>query len=261
MGTRFRALILAAPLALAACGHTDRLVTRDLTYRSGGRTVEAYLVHQAGTAAARPGVVVVHGSGGDREELLGRAKELARRGAVVVVPTMPSSTMQGARPTSVRQLLEQSRVAQDADVAAVERAGDLLRAQPGVRRLGYLGWSAGAKTGALVAAADPRFAALALLSAGAEPVAAFAAAAPSGTQAEVRRMLTPIDPIHALARARPGTVLLEDGTRDEVVPRRALENVIRAAPPRTTVRWYETPHALSDRAYADAIDWLYARLQ
>src|SRR6059058_3933272 len=80
MGTRFRALILAAPLALAACGHSDRLVTRDLTYRSGGRTVEAYLVHRAGTAAARPGVVVVHGSGGDRQELLGREAAGPARG-------------------------------------------------------------------------------------------------------------------------------------------------------------------------------------
>jgi predicted esterase len=55
-------------------------------------------------------------------------------------------------------------------------------------------------------------------------------------------------------------VLLEDGRRDEVVPHAALENVIHAAPARTTVRWYDAGHALDATAWADARAWLVAKL-
>ena len=52
-----------------------------------------------------------------------------------------------------------------------------------------------------------------------------------------------------VARARPGSLLLEDGRRDEVVPRAALLNIADAAPKGTTVRWYDAPHALDRAAY------------
>jgi dienelactone hydrolase len=260
---RLRALTLVGvALAAGGCRHRAAKVDVDpISFASGGRRIEAYVVERRDVHGARPGIVVVHGSGGDRRELLPRAVELARRGAVVILPTEPSSMPPASAPTSVHQLLTRSRELQDADVRAVERAGDVLRARDDVAALGYLGWSAGAKTGALVAARDRRFTALALLSAGAQPVSAFVAAAPTGARAEVRRVLSSIDPIAAISRARPGTVLLEDGTRDEIVPRAALVNVVRAAPPRTVVRWYRAPHALNDRAYRDAANWLYARLQ
>jgi predicted esterase len=126
------------------------------------------------------------------------------------------------------------------------------------RRLGYLGWSAGAKTGAFVTGT---FHALALLSAGADTVSSFVAAAPPSARGEVRRALTPVDPIRAVSRAPVATtILLEDGRRDAIVPRRALENVIHAAPARTTVRWYDAGHALDRRAWADARAWLVAKL-
>jgi predicted esterase len=76
----------------------------------------------------------------------------------------------------------------------------------------------------------------------------------------VRRALTPLDPIRAISHARPDRLLLEDGLRDEIVPRTALRNVIRAAPRGTDVRWYAAGHALNARAYADARAWLRARL-
>ena len=63
-----------------------------------------------------------------------------------------------------------------------------------------------------------------------------------------------------VARARPGSLLLEDGRRDEVVPRAALLNIADAAPKGTTVRWYDAPHALDRAAYHDAYDWLAYRL-
>ena len=128
-------------------------------------------------------------------------------------------------------------------------------------RIGYVGWSAGAKTGAFVAASDSRVDALALLSAGADPLSAFVAHAPAEIRADVRRALGPVDPLGAIRRARPGTLLLEDGRADRVVPRAALRNVIRAAPTGTTVRWYGAGHELAPQAYLDAFDWLAGKLK
>ena len=76
----------------------------------------------------------------------------------------------------------------------------------------------------------------------------------------VRRELGSVDPLRYVALARPGTLLLEDGIRDEVVPRKALENMIHAAPPKTVVRWYPAAHALNAHAYDEAFTWLLTKL-
>jgi dienelactone hydrolase len=220
--------------------------------------IEGFLVQPAGHGR-HPAVVVVHGSGGDRHELLAQAEALAKDGVVALTITAPSSAHPLPPAASLEGLLTGTRRTQERDAAAVRTAARYLarRSDVDAGRLGYLGWSAGAKTGAFVTAT---FRALALLSAGADPVSSFVAAAPADARAEVRRALTPVDPIRAIARGRPGSILLEDGRRDTVVPRRALENVIRAAPPRTTVRWYDAGHALDAHAWADARAWLLAKL-
>ena len=222
-----------------------------MTFVSGGERVNGYLVEASGQSR-RPGIVVVHGSGGDRSELLGAAVALARRGAVALTITEPSSAHPPPAPTTASQLLAESRSTTERDVIAVRRAEDVLVSLPGVdsKRLGYLGWSAGAKTGAFVAASDPRVRALALLSAGADSLSAFVAAAPAAIRPQVRRGLGSVDPLRYIARARPGTLLLEDGRQDAVVPREALENMIGAAPRGTVVRWYPAGHALTGRRTA-----------
>src|SRR5690349_24653603 len=83
------------------------------------------------------------------------------------------------------------------------------------------------------------------VSAGADPLSAFVANAPPGARDKVRRVLGSVDPLRYIAWAQPGSLLLEDGHRDEVVPQSALLNVIRAAPPHTSVRWYDASHALN----------------
>jgi hypothetical protein len=92
----------------------------------------------------------------------------------------------------------------------------------------------------------------------------YDAAAPLGYvdhgRVKGRGNLVSVDPIRYIAAARPGSVLLEDGTRDEIVPHAALLNVIHAAPQGTTVRWYAARHALNRTAYHDAFDWLAQKL-
>jgi dienelactone hydrolase len=254
-----------APLGFVDHGVVERhgsVSVHDVEFRSGSERIQGYLVEPT-TKGRVPGVVLVHGEGGDRSELLPEAIELARRGAVALTITAPSTAYPLPRPTTVTQLLSGTVLTQVRDVVAVRRAADVLasRATVDPNRIGYLGWSEGAKTGTFVGASDPRFRALALLSAGADQLAAFVAAAPPGDGTIVRRYLGSVDPIRYAALVRPGTLLLEDGTKDAVVPRRALENVIHAAPKGTVVRWYPTGHALDAKAYDDAFTWLLDRLR
>jgi dienelactone hydrolase len=254
----------AAPLRYVDRGRVNTrtypLAVHDVSYSSGGRRVAGYLVLPPGRGR-HPAVVFVHGAGGDRRELLVQAGWLAARNVVTLTITAPSATRRSL-PATPAEVLAETRATAVADVVAVRRAVDLLQKLAVVdpARIGYLGWSAGARTGALLAAAEPRLRALVLLSAGAARVSAYAASAPPALRPQVRRVLGSVDPLRYVAHARPGSLLLEDGRRDEIVPRYALLNVVHAAPHGTAVRWYDTPHALDRKAYRDAFAWLARKL-
>ena len=146
---------------------------------------------------------------------------------------------------------------------AARRAADVLSALPEVDgdRLGLVGWSAGARIGAIVAGVDRRLRAFDLLSGGSIPVSTYAAAVPETLRPAVRRELGAVDPLHWVHLAPPGSVLFQDGRRDEVVPRVALEALVRAAGKAGEVRWYDQGHAPGTKAYAEGLDWLAARLE
>jgi uncharacterized protein len=241
--------------------HPGPVTVRDIAYVSGSERVGGYLVERAGRKV-QPAVVLVHGSGGDRRELLAAAVALAQRGIVAMTITEPSAAHPPA-PATGRALLAQSRAVTVRDVIAIRRAADVLASLPIVdrRRLGYLGWSAGARTGAFVAASDRRFKALVLLSAGADKLTAFVNAAPAPLRPLVEHQLGSVDPLRYITWARPRTLLLEDGRRDAVVPRHALLNMIHAAPAGTIVHWYTAGHALDASAFRDAFAWLVRKLR
>ena len=250
-------------------GYVDRgvvvrrgsIAVHDVAYLSGGERVDGYLV-EGPQATRRPGIVLVHGSGGDRGELVGAAVALAERGTVAMTITEPSSAHPLPAATSATVLLARAQAMTVRDVIAVRRAADVLASLPVVdaRRIGYLGWSAGAKTGTFVAASDQRFKALVLLSGGADKLAVFVAAAPASLRPLVKQRLASVEPLRYIGWASPGTLLLEDGTRDAVVPHNALVNMTRSAPRGTLVRWYPAGHELNDAAYRDAFAWLVKRL-
>ena len=253
----------SAPLGYVDHGRVNTpapLAIHDVSYASGRRRIQGFLVLPPGRGR-RPAVVFVHGTGGDRSQLLGKAGWLAARNVVTLTITAPPPSSGSAAETAPEQIA-QVRTDTVAEVVAIRRAVDVLRSLPSVdpNRIGYVGWSAGARVGALVAASEPRIRAFVLLSAGAAPVEAYAASAPRQLRAQVRRVFGSVDPLRYLGWARPGSVLLEDGLKDEVVPRAALLNVVRAAPKPENVHWYEAPHALNRAAYHDAYDWLARRL-
>jgi hypothetical protein len=75
-----------------------------------------------------------------------------------------------------------------------------------------------------------------------------------------RHLVSERQPPDRWLSAAAGSVLLEDGTKDEVVPHSALLNIVHAAPSGTTVHWYKAKHALDNAAYHDAFVWLAGKL-
>jgi predicted esterase len=62
------------------------------------------------------------------------------------------------------------------------------------------------------------------------------------------------------AAGRPGSVLLQDGRQDEIVPRAALVALGKAAPRRSVVRWYPAGHELDAQVYLDQLAFLARKL-
>jgi dienelactone hydrolase len=235
---------------------------QDLSYTSprGGR-VPALLVLPA-SKGKHPAVVLMHGSGGDRRELLGLAAGLAARGIVGMtidspVARLKTQTLPAGVPGVRRRnaLLEQ-------EVVDLRRAADVLRSRPEVdpARLGYLGFSAGARSGAILSGVEPRIGSFVLISGGADPVSAYVKGATPALRKQIVPLLQDVDPLRWIRRARPNTIFFQDGKRDEVVPRRALVALIRAAPKPQRVRWYAGGHSPNGREQADALAWLAQRL-
>jgi dienelactone hydrolase len=239
----------------------EELDVRPLSYASGDGRVEGYLVVPT-DGDEHPGVVYLHGAGGDRTQMLPLAEELAARGEVALTLSLPSVNETPPSGLTPEETLRWQRDTIVADVVAVRRALDVLaadeRVDPG--RLGLVGWSFGGRMGALVAGADDRLGATVLMSAGAAPVADYVAAAPADLRDDVEEVLTPIDPLTVIAGAE-GKILLQAGRRDTVVPADALRALAEAAPDSAELRWYDAEHQLNEQARADQVDWLAERLR
>lgn len=237
------------------------LVVSDVSYASGTDRVAAYVIRPTTDADRLGGVVLLHGSGGDREQLLASAKLLAQQGAVAVTISAPSQ--QKTQPAgSPADGIRWQRDETIADIVAARRAFDVLAADERVddERLGLVGFSLGARQAILVAGVDERVRATVLISAGASPVSEYVAAAPVELRDDVEEALPAIDPLSYVGDI-DGALLIQAGRADSVVPRDALENVVDAAPPNTRVEWYEADHGLDAQAERDRVDWLVEELE
>jgi dienelactone hydrolase len=253
------------PLAFRDAGRLNAsypIAVRDVSYAVPGGRINGYLAVPP-SGRKLPAVLYLHGSGGGRGELLVPAVWFAGRRAVGLTISSPSSVA-GPQPRGLTpaQSLARDRRLTVADVIAARRAVDLLRSLPQVdpARIAVAGWSLGARTTAILAGVEPRIRAYVLMSGGASPVSTYVAEAPARLRPEVRRVLSAIDPLRWIARGRPGTILLQDGRKDAVVPRAALLTLAHAAPRGTELRWYPTPHDLSVAAYRYQLDWLSRHL-
>jgi dienelactone hydrolase len=254
----------AVPLAFQDNGRVNQnypIAIRDVSYESQGARIPALLVEPPGRKHL-PGVVYLTGSGGDRSDMLVPATFLAGRGAVALLFRPPSSDeTQPAGLGAVAALRWQKSVVVR-DVVAARRAIDLLRSLPEVdpARIGFVGWSLGARSGAILAGVDRRPRAFVLMSGGAPPVSDYLAQAPKALRPQLEPLLRQIDPLRWVALAPHGALLLQGGRTDSVVPHAALTGFAAAAPAGTTVRWYAGGHSLNVAAFRDQLDWLTKKL-
>ena len=122
-----------APLALetgAQLADTRALDVREISFASGGERVDGVLVAPPRSEGRVPAVVYLHGSGGDRTQLLPLATSLAARGAVALTLTLPSGDATPPAGLSPEDTLRWQRDTIVADVVAVRRALDVLAADP-----------------------------------------------------------------------------------------------------------------------------------
>ena len=223
-----------------------------------------YLVTPLGSSAPQPGVIYAHGAGGDRQELLDEARYMAAKGAVTLTLDMIYSPSRArALPTSGMEAVRANSDLEVQCVKEVRRAVDLLQSLDAVDgdRIGYVGWSAGARMGALISGIEHRLKAFDLIAGGAEPVSAYVNVAPPDLRDELRTVLEKTDPMHYVGLAKPSALLFQDGQDDEVVPKRALRQLAGAGSEPKEVRWYDTGHSPNEELWADSRDWLADKLE
>lgn len=230
----------------------------DVSYSSPGGRALAYLI-TPNANEPRAAVIFLHGAGGDRQQMLPFAARWTAEGGVAL--TIEEVHVRNT--TSAQQELRAQRDAAAQTVVRVRRAIDYLHSLDAVDddSIGFVGYSAGARAGAILAGVEPRIDAFVLMSGGATPLEEYVDAAPKAIRADLRRHLGAVDPLRWVAKARPNTIFFQDGKQDRVVPRRALNDLRAAAPKPQRFRWYAAGHELNSQAYTDQRVWLKQQLQ
>ena len=237
---------------------------RDVSYSGlDANRLNAYLIEPR-ESEQHPAVIFVHGAGGDRAELLSEATQLAELGAVALTLEMTYSPRRAKPLPPPGMDAVRARVDIEVDaVREVRRAVDLLRSLPSVDddRIGYVGWSAGARMGAIVAGVDHRIIALDLLAGGAVPLQEYLAQAPPQYRDQLEPLLGKTDPLRYVGHAAPSSLLFQNGRRDEIVPQVALQALSREGSDPKDIRWYDSGHVPSERAWNESRRWLVERLE
>ena len=244
-----------------AVNPTYPIRVHDISFASpkGGR-VAGYLLLPP-VRGRKPAVIYMHGSGGNRTQFLAPAGWMAARGAVALTLDSPEVRYTKGIAPGIEGLRQQRDLTVQA-VVELRRAIDLLQARDDVdpKRIAFVGWSYGARIGALLAGIDHRIASFDLYSGGALPPEEYARVAPKNLRKAVRSFLSAVDPLRFVANAAPSALFFQDGTRDKTVPHKALVGLFAASSKPKSVRWYETGHEPSPQGYRDGLAWLSGRL-
>jgi dienelactone hydrolase len=233
----------------------------------GGRATGLLFVPRGG-AARKPGIVMLHGAPGSARSIADGSLRLARRGAVLISVDAPFARHGGDMVT----FTEADSAAHVQLIVDLQRAVDVLLARSDVdpARIAFVGGSFGGATGTMYAAVDPR-------------PAAYVLFVPDGgmvshmTDAQGRRgerladmpenvwnrwvaAMRPVEGIGYIARAKPGSILFQNGRTDPYVPAYKAEALHRAAGSSHTVLWYDSGHRLPEQAAVDRYQFLHERI-
>jgi dienelactone hydrolase len=235
----------------------------DVSFTGPGETrLNAYLVTPSGSEGPRPAVIYAHGAGGGRQELLPEAQKMAGTGAVALTLELSySPDRAGPLPPGMEGARENSRLEAES-VQEIRRAVDYLESLDSVDEdeIGFVGWSRGARMGAIASGVEDRIKAFDLIAGGAAPVSEYVRLAPAELQDELQTLLEETDPLHFVALAEPSELLFQNGRNDEVVPESALRALANAGSEPKEVRWYGAGHVPTRKMLADSRSWLSDQL-
>ena len=227
-----------------------------------GGSVPGLLFDPVGRSSLRPGIVLMHGSGGNARQMTPQAQALAQLGAVVVAIDAPFARRSGAFVRfSTEDRAEQIQLIKD-----LQRAVDVLHARANVDddRIAYSGLSYGGAMGALFVGIERRLKAAVLMVGDGGLVSHFTGPEDLGVMAGLScatrnawfRAMVPIEPIRFIPHASPTALLLQNGRLDNLVPVADSEALHAAVPEPRTILWYNAGHALNQQAVADRHEWL-----
>jgi dienelactone hydrolase len=231
-----------------------------------GGSVTGMLFNPVTRSSLRPGIVLMHGLPGNARQMAGYAQALAQFGAVVIAIDAPHARRSG----QAVLFTGQDRVEQIQLIKDLQRAVDVLRAQPNVddERIAYVGVSYGGAMGALFVGIERRLKAAVLVVADGGLVShftgpedsAFLSSLSCATRVAWFRAMTPVEPIRYIGHATPTPLLLQSGRTDNLVPAADAQALHAAVPQPTTIRWYDAGHGLNQQAVFERHDWLVEQI-
>jgi dienelactone hydrolase len=247
-------------------GKKDGLTVQTISYASpkGGRVPAALLVPDGPGPFA--GMLLMHGAPGTYKGMLPEGEDLARRGAVVLLINAPFSRP-GFPSGGFLTFTPQDRASQVQLIVDLRRGVDLLTARPDVdkKRLGYLGISYGGAMGGLLAGAEKRIKAYALVVGDGGLVSHFTGTddargplqrMPPEERKRWRDAMEPIEPLRWVGRAAPAHLLFQNGREDNLVPPADGKAYQHAGSEPKKTQWYDAGHGLDEQARHDRHEWL-----
>lgn len=267
-----------APLDVKENGVEDKngASIHDISYASpkGGR-VTAYLVvpSRKGKFA---GIIFMHQRPGSRKIFLDEALQLAKAGAVSLLIDAPfSRTGESKRdfdPTVTKSEADRDIYIQT--VIDLRRGVDLLLSRSDVdpKRIGFVGYSYGAHTGAVLAGVEKRIKAYVIMS-GAPSLTEFLRTSTIPAIVETRNSLTKeqqenyfttlatVDPINYIGHVAPSALFLQFGKKDRYPSEEMQMPYAKAASNPKLVKTYDAGHELNDEARHDRAEWLRKQIK
>ncbi|MFY9620375.1 MAG: alpha/beta fold hydrolase [Pyrinomonadaceae bacterium] len=254
----------------------DGVRIHDISYQSpkGGR-VTAYLVVPAGPRRKFAAVVFMHARPGSRNNFLNEALALTKAGVVSLLIDAPfSRTGESKRefdftvtkPETDRDIYIQT-------VIDLRRGVDLLASRSDVdpKRIGFVGHSYGAHTGAILAGVEKRIRAYVIM-AGAPSLTEFLRTSTIPEIVKTRDSLTReqqenyfktlvvVDPINYISHVAPAALYLQFGKTDHYPTEENARLYSEKASKPKLITFYEAGHALNDQATRDRAAWLRQQL-
>ncbi len=244
----------------------------DISYASpkGGR-VTAYLVVPSDKKKNFAGIIFMHGRPGSRKTFFDEALQLAKAGAVSLLIDAPfSRTGESKRdfdPTVTKPEADRDIYIQT--VIDSRRGVDLLLSRSDIdpKRIGFVGHSYGAHTGASLAGVEKRIKAFVIMS-GAPSLTEFLRTSTIPAIVETRNALTKeqqdnyfstlatVDPINYIGYVAPSALFLQFGKKDTYPNEEMQIRYAKAASSPKLVKFYDTGHELNDEAQRDRAEWL-----